>query len=665
MAATIKYFAVIIIAIAAGLGLNAVFGERHRAGERLEMTRLSGALAAGIEREISERLLITEGVAAAFVADTALSRARFGQLVRQLTRDAPDVINVAAAPDLVVAYVYPPSANSAAIGLDLAARPDYAAAIERSIRTGHAVVDGPFELVQGGIGFITRSAVMDPNWPSWERVPWGVISLVIDADLLFIEAGLDRAPGTAMIAVEDADGRLLSGRAMPDDANPVRTTVTAPGIDWTVSVMPAGGWAAVSPVSNRIWAGVLLAAAVAVALLRVLGYAFGRKELAEKQLAEAIDSLEDAFALYDANDRLLMCNRKYREFYAESADVIEPGARFEDIIRHGLESGQYVEAVGREEEWLRTRLAAHADPPDAPVEQLLPDGRWVRVVERRTESGNVVGFRVDISQLKEALRRSEAASAAKTAFLNTVSHELRTPLTVVLGYNAFLRHPETLPSYKALAGSIAAGDTAAARDALDGHRAELARFAGQIDTSGQHLLNLIAGILDVAAIDEGTLKINAEVVPLRPLIGDVIRQLRPVAERKGIELRDEGTSVDVFADPMRLRQILFNLVGNAVKFTERGHVVVRAGIGPDHAFVEVEDSGCGIAPEDVGEIFERFGQLDTSDARRHGGVGLGLAISRDLAELQGGNLSVRSVQGLGSVFRLELRSHQRSTGTAA
>jgi signal transduction histidine kinase len=123
--------------------------------------------------------------------------------------------------------------------------------------------------------------------------------------------------------------------------------------------------------------------------------------------------------------------------------------------------------------------------------------------------------------------------------------------------------------------------------------------------------------------------------------------------------------VDVFADPMRLRQILFNLVGNAVKFTERGHVVVRAGIGPDHAFVEVEDSGCGIAPEDVGEIFERFGQLDTSDARRHGGVGLGLAISRDLAELQGGNLSVRSVQGLGSVFRLELRSHQRSTGTAA
>jgi signal transduction histidine kinase len=322
-----------------------------------------------------------------------------------------------------------------------------------------------------------------------------------------------------------------------------------------------------------------------------------------------------------------------------------------------VRSGQYVEALGREEEWIEERLAAHAEP-GAPVEQLLPNGRWIRVEERRTESGNIVGFRVDITELKEALRRSEAASAAKSAFLNTVSHELRTPLTVVLGYNAFLGRMEVLPGYARLREAIEAGDTGAAIQRLEELREEVARYAHQIDASGRHLIDLISGILDLAAIEEGALRLETEELQLGPLIAEVAEQLCPLAQRRGLYLKVEEADVVALADPLRVRQILFNIAGNALKFTETGGITIRSGAAADDVWVEVEDTGVGIAPEDMALVFERFGQLDASDARHHGGAGLGLAISRDLAEMQGGSLEVESERGRGSIFRLRLKARQ-------
>ncbi|MDG4649230.1 ATP-binding protein [Roseibacterium sp. SDUM158017] len=653
-----RYIAIVLVALAVGIGLDAMAAERHRAREQLQMTRMSAAAAAAIEREIAEKILISEGVTAAFLADAELSRSRFVELVGQLTRSAPDVINVAAAPGFVIEYVYPEEPNRAAIGLDLAARPDFWPGVEQAIGTGQTILTGPFELVQGGLGFITRAAVPDPAAPQDGLETWGVISLAIDARRLFEEAGLDRVPPTIAISVHDSRGALLFGPDMTEDAAPMRTAVTGPGVRWSVSAMPVGGWATVSPTSNRMWA---IVAAIAVAVLTLtwaLSWAFGRKQRAETQLAEAIEALEDAFALFDVDDRLLMFNGKYKEFYAEAAGAISKGARFEDIIRHAAHSGQFVDAIGREEDWIEERLEQHRDPGD-PIEQELAGGRWTRVVERRTPSGSIVGFRVDITALKQALQRSEAANAAKTTFLNTVSHELRTPLTVVLGYNAFLGHPETMPGFVALKQAIEEGDRATALIQLEALRAEIVRHADQIDRSGQHLLHLISGILDLASLEDGNFRLNAHVIPLGPLVRDVIEQFCPIARRKGVALSVETDCTEVVADPMRLRQILFNLMDNALKFTEAGRVTVRAVGGPDRTWVEVEDTGCGIAEDNLGFIFDRFRQADHSDSRRHGGVGLGLAIARELAELQGGRLEAKSELGKGSVFRLELRTHRR------
>lgn len=123
-------------------------------------------------------------------------------------------------------------------------------------------------------------------------------------------------------------------------------------------------------------------------------------QVAQERLVSAIEAVPDAFVLYDADDRMVICNQKYRDFYAESADVMMPGNTFEHIIRTGAERGQYAEADGRVEEWVAERLALHRDPPEEPLEQQLGDGRWLRIIERRTPEGGTVGFRIDISELK-------------------------------------------------------------------------------------------------------------------------------------------------------------------------------------------------------------------------------------------------------------------------
>jgi len=319
--------------------------------------------------------------------------------------------------------------------------------------------------------------------------------------------------------------------------------------------------------------------------------------------------------------------------------------------------------LGDEEAWLSKRLELHRTA-GRPMEQGLNDGRWLRVVERRTPSGNTVGFRVDITELKAALAKAEKASAAKTEFLNTISHELRTPLTVVLGYNAFLRKPETLPTYMALAKTVDAESNVALSQALDAYQADIDRFAMQIDVSGQQLMGLIGGILDLAAIEEGTLRLKREVVNLRKLCDEVAAEMRPFADKKGLELTVSGDAGKVFADPLRLKQIASNLIVNAIKFTDRGEISVHLGKDGSKAWVEVRDSGRGIAAADLDRIFDRFAQLDASNTRDNGGVGLGLPISSELAVLHGGRVTVQSIEGKGSVFRLELSHAQAETEAA-
>ena len=240
------------------------------------------------------------------------------------------------------------------------------------------------------------------------------------------------------------------------------------------------------------------------------------------------------------------------------------------------------------------------------------------------------------AQLSRAMRAAEAASEAKSQFLANMSHEIRTPLNAVLGLNGLLL-----------------------KSTLD---AEQRRHAELVQSSGQLLLSLINDILDLARIDAGRIDLEPISFDIRALAGEVVNLLQTRAGAQGLLLTctvDPDVPARLVADAIRVRQVLFNLVGNALKLTERGSVEVRIHFrtaDDGHRLVmEVEDSGVGIAADALPHLFERFTQVDASSARRHGGSGLGLSITREVVQRMGGEVTARSTPGQGSCFTATVR----------
>ena len=352
----------------------------------------------------------------------------------------------------------------------------------------------------------------------------------------------------------------------------------------------------------------------------------------------ALEAIPDGFVLYDREERLLTCNQRYRDIYAASAPAMQPGTRFEDILRHGLANGQHLDAVGHEEEWIRDRLKQHRDAKGM-SEQQLSNGRWIRAHDHPTPDGGRVGLRVDITQLKEheaaletARQAAEAANRAKSAFLANMSHEIRTPMNGVVGM-AELLCDTTLSEEQRL-------------------------FAETIRSSGEALLVIINDILDYSKIEAERLTLRPEPFDLERTIHEVTMLLQPRAREKGIDLMidfDMFLPTRFVGDPGRLRQVLTNLIGNAVKFTETGHVLTRvvgveAEDGHHQLHVTVEDSGIGIATEYLDHVFGEFNQVEDERNRKFEGTGLGLAITRRLIEHMGGAVWVDSELGHGSSF---------------
>ena len=210
-------------------------------------------------------------------------------------------------------------------------------------------------------------------------------------------------------------------------------------------------------------------------------------EAAERRLVDAIETLSDAFVYYDSNDRLVICKQRYRELYPESAPAIVPGATFEEIIRYGVANGQYPDADGDEEAWILERIRSHRHP-GRPLEQRLTNGRWLRIDERRTADGGTVGFRVDITDLKQrefelkaAKELAERANEAKSMFLATMSHEIRTPMNGVTGMLGQLAHTS-----------------------LDEEQRKCVRTATE---SAETLLRILNDILDFSKMEAGRLEI--------------------------------------------------------------------------------------------------------------------------------------------------------------
>jgi len=374
--------------------------------------------------------------------------------------------------------------------------------------------------------------------------------------------------------------------------------------------------------------------------------ALGMVAQSRTQLTHAIDSISEGFALFDGDERLLLCNQRFLAMYPRSARAIHAGVSFNEIVKHAIASGDIL-AGEVADGLLAITLTERAKALDA-IEFELADGRWIRATDRLTADGSIVGIRTDITELKhreralfEAKEAAEGANRAKSEFLANISHELRTPLNAIIGFSELIV-AETL-------GPIAKPYREYMQDVLN---------------SGRHLLEVINDILDLAKAEAGQLALNDEALELKSVVDGVVRLMRERAMRSRLELNASvpASLPPLRADPRKLRQILLNLISNAIKFTPGGGSVSVAaerevwdGV-PGDLVLSVTDTGIGIAPEDIATALKPFGQVDGTLSRKYAGTGLGLPLTRAMVELHGGTIEIQSEVNRGTAVLVRLPS---------
>lgn len=379
-----------------------------------------------------------------------------------------------------------------------------------------------------------------------------------------------------------------------------------------------------------------------------------RVKMAERRLRNAIEGFNGPFALWDSRKRLLYWNRAFAVDFGLQ-DTLRPGMSHDTVL---IARAGAVMTERQSAEDARTMLLS------------LRNGRWLKMVERATPDGGLITVGIDVSEnvrnedelkkQKEKLRRAaldlerseghsselsrklgeekekaERAAATKSAFLANMSHELRTPLNAIIGFSEImtseLAGPLGDPSYK--------------------------EYAKDILMSGQHLLDMINDILDMAKIEAGKMTINTQPIdPVDP-VDAAIRMIRRKAEEKAIDLVLEAQEnlPDIDADHRAIRQMMLNLLSNAIKFTDRaGTITVRVEQRGTDIYFAVTDTGIGIPPEDLPRLAQPFEQVSKTKDRNTDGTGLGLALTKSFAEMHGGRMMLSSIYGEGTTVAFVL-----------
>ena len=374
--------------------------------------------------------------------------------------------------------------------------------------------------------------------------------------------------------------------------------------------------------------------------LQVANY---KTEIAERRLWHSIEAIQDGFAFFDADGRMIAANPSYLAIF-DGLQEVTPGITYARILDLIIEEGIFHIGEISGQSWKASMMDRWQKPKPAPIVCRLWNGEYIKLMDRRGHGGDIVSLAHNItdtvryeSKLRTEQEKAEAANRAKSAFLANMSHEIRTPMNGVVGMADLLL------------------DTPM--------NEEQQLFVSTIKNSGEALLVIINDVLDYSKIEAEKLTLYPETFDLERCIHDILTLLQPSAREKSVDLL---VDYDLFlptlfvGDPGRIRQVLTNLIGNAVKFTHQGHVLVRVVgetrdvTGTCEVHVTVEDTGIGIPEELVNHIFGEFNQADAERNRKFEGTGLGLAITERLLKLMEGEVWVDSREGEGSSFGFKL-----------
>jgi len=526
--------------------------ERFQQRNHTDVLNQLSTVRARLEGSLNQRLFLTRGLVAYIsVINPNIDQEEFENLARVIVAQEPGIPSAALFKDSICTHLYPLAGQEAALGFDPMKVPEEREAFQRAIDTRNTVLAGPVELLQGGMAFITRTPIfLTPPGKAPESGPyWGMVSIGIDRDTLFKEAGLLEPSTKLQYTIRGQDGSGAMGETFFGDAtifqrDPVTLEVTLPNGSWQLAAVPVTGWPSNTPVSGRLWIG-----GGSVALLAGVFM----------------------FILVSTPTRLR-------------------------------------EAVARATAALRQSEEA----------------------------------------LKQANADLQRTDQLKDEFLANTSHELRTPLNGIIGITESLIDGATGVLPQQTCANLA-----------------------MVVSSGRRLSNLVNDILDFSKLRHKDLELQIQPVGMREIAEVVLTLSRPLICSKNVQLINSipPDLPPAAADENRLQQILHNLVGNAIKFTENGRVKISAKIVKlksaaelnsqnanlsEQLAITVSDTGIGIPADKLDRIFKSFEQAEGSTARTYGGTGLGLAITKKLIELHGGEISVASTVGRGSKFTFTL-----------
>jgi two-component system, cell cycle sensor histidine kinase PleC len=390
-----------------------------------------------------------------------------------------------------------------------------------------------------------------------------------------------------------------------------------------------------------------------------------RTVAADLRLRDAIETIPEAFVLWDAENRLVLCNSNFQELHQLPDEAVVAGTSYETIV-----------ATGRKP-LIRATVAHDNEPRGARTfEAQLEDQRWMHISERRTKDGGYVSVGTDITKIKqheqkliegekrqrativdlrksqqalerqtaeladlaekyaEEKTRAEEANAAKSKFLANMSHELRTPLNAIIGFSEIME--------SGMFGPLGAE--------------KYIEYSRDIRESGQYLLDVINDVLDMSKIEAGGIRLSPETVELDSLLADCIRVVSTRAREKRLAIEAEvEPGIRLNADRRALKQITLNLLSNAVKFTpDGGAVAVQGRLRGKAVIIGIKDNGIGIPRQALQKLGRPFEQVESQLTKRHQGSGLGLAIAKSLVELHGGAMRIRSRLGRGTLVIVRL-----------
>ncbi|MET1029130.1 MAG: PAS-domain containing protein, partial [Dongiaceae bacterium] len=407
---------------------------------------------------------------------------------------------------------------------------------------------------------------------------------------------------------------------------------------------------------------------------------------AQQRLLDAVAAMQEGFLLIGPDLKVILSNQRCREMYPVAGHLLMPGVAYEEFLRYAIAHGEFPEAQDRSEEFCTEMMNILRSRVDMRIERELAGGRWVLISQRGMSDGSVVGIRTDLTaqklreteleaahdqleeqastlvdlaeKLEQARLSAVEASKAKTRFLAHMSHELRTPLNAILGFAKLIEDelfgPIGVPKYH--------------------------EYVGLIHESGTHLLSLINDVLDLSKIEAGRMVLDRRGVSVEELAAASTRLMEGLAKDRGVKLRVEVLPGcrQVFGDERAIKQMIINLLSNALKFTPAGGRVtlsfaawddaagentIPAGDGNPHrgTAITVVDTGIGMSRDDIVKALDPFGQVDGEIARQHQGTGLGLPLVKAMAEAHGGWLSVDSMPGEGTTMTICLPGEAAAT----